>query len=266
MFEIAFPLSLLAFAHSLQSIWRGHVVAIPLAILSAQTLAAALAWKMGFITTFAMTWSRGGQVEFGAINVAYFFATYLIVLAIYLLKRRHPAYHYSVASFTDLIRKRKENRFPLIALMLLAFSIYHFSILDLEVIFRNSQYILMSSPAVVVVKTPINIFVHAAQGLVGLIVIVYLSISIVNRRWGQVLILFPPAIWFLVFNITAHSRLAVVYAVFCITSFFVGQAISQRICTIIFCFRLFKSRQQFEWPWIKRSRAKRHIQLFRSII
>ncbi len=212
MFELTVLFSFLALSHAVLSILRGHLLAIPLAIISLQTVGAAFAWKAGFITTFARTWSRGGQVEFGGANVLYFSVIYLFLLFIYLFRKRGNAYANARIGLAAFNQKSRERNISPVAFLLVAFSIYHVYILDFSIVLSNSQYILMSSPAGVAVKNPVNLFIHSVQGLVGLAIIVYLAISIVSGKRKQAVLLALPALWFLLFNISAHSRISVVYA------------------------------------------------------
>ncbi len=212
MFELAVLFSFCALLHAVSCILRGHLLAIPLAIISLQMVGAAFAWKADFITTFARTWSRGGQIEFGGANVVYFSAIYLFLLLIYLHRTKGTAYANARLGLAAFNHENHERRMSPVAILLVVFTIYHFYILDFNVVLSNSQYILMSSAMGVAVKTPVNLFIHSVQGLVGLATIVYLSISILSGKKKQAALLVLPALWFLLFNLSAHSRISVVYA------------------------------------------------------
>jgi hypothetical protein len=206
---------LLAFLTTLHSIWslsRGNLVALPLVLISSETLMAAYIWHTGYTTVFANVWSRGGSLANGEKNTVYFLCIYVIIFVVYVLQTRCSSYRRAT---TDLkgFASRQTRRLKLsIPLMLFAFSIYHISILDLDIVFRSNEYLLMSSMAAVKEMTLVNVFVQSTHKLVGLFALFLFSNCIVQGKKREIAILLIPALWFYFFALGGHSRYSVVNA------------------------------------------------------
>lgn len=211
MAELYILAAAFALAHAVNSLRNGNWVALPLVVLSAETLAAATFWLSGYQTKFAQFWSRAGSIENGAQNVTYFSLIYMAFLAVYLLECRRAAYIY-VKNLKAPPREKNRSSLSAAPVVVFLFAAYHFHILDKSIIYNSSEYLLMSSANAVNEKTHFNLFIQSSHKLVGIISLFLLGSAIVRRRYFDAIVLALPSLWFYLFQIGAHSRLSAVNA------------------------------------------------------
>lgn len=211
MAELYILAAAFALAHAVNNLRCGNWVALPLVVLSAETLAAAIFWISGYQTKFAHFWSRAGSIENGAQNVTYFSLIYMAFLAVYILESRRPSYIYAKKLKTPQ-REKNRNGLSAAPVLVFLFAAYHFHILDKSIIYNSSEYLLMSSAKAVNEKTQFNLFIQSSHKLVGVISLFLLGSAIVRRRYFDAIVLVLPCIWFYLFQIGAHSRFSAVNA------------------------------------------------------
>lgn len=184
-----------------------------------------------------MVWSNLGAVYNSDESIYYFFSITILYFLIHLCFRPNRRISKeNWARFNNTLHSIRAGSLLLLPLVLLSgvFALVHFLILNKAIILFTPVYLQMASDDALQVRGSLPEFVQSSYKMVGLLSFVGLAFLVCWRRVGFTLLLALPATWFLLFEISGHSRYAAVFlAAFSVSLFVLGTSRTLRFVALI---------------------------------
>jgi hypothetical protein len=201
-------LALTTTAYGGLEISKGRIAAAPMVLVALMLLAAAMAWTGILYSEFALFWSRRGAQRFGFQNCLYMAVILLAYLATYWVAARGSKTKQS----TDFLLAAAPRSIGIVALAIFVFVIIQISLTDFDVLWSNSEYLLIGSSRAVSDPNSLFAFVFRFSKFVAVLAFALFAFSIIQRQRFTFWLLLPACIWFMTVALAGHSRNSVVFA------------------------------------------------------